>query len=132
MIYKIPLKLKSAYKDYIWGGEKLRSIYGKETNISSLAESWELSCHPDELSIIDGGEHEGKTLESYIKDMTENELKKAIEDNSVEALLNTVPSKKEMYFLMKLELSTLLAKEMSLPRFSRTAMLPTVFMTTAE
>ncbi len=45
-----PVKLKPAYKDYIWGGEKLRSIYGKETNIHPLAESWELSCHRDKHS----------------------------------------------------------------------------------
>ena len=63
-----PLKLKSAYKDYIWGGEKLRTQYGKNTDIAPLAESWELSCHPDGLSTIDGGEYDGKTLAEYIKE----------------------------------------------------------------
>ena len=63
-----PVKLKPAYKDYIWGGEKLRSIYGKDTDVFPLAESWELSCHKDGLSTIDDGEYDGKTLESYIKE----------------------------------------------------------------
>ena len=63
-----PLKLIAKYKDYIWGGVKLRSIYGKETDITPLAESWELSCHPDGLSIISGGEYDGKTLVTYIKE----------------------------------------------------------------
>ena len=62
------IKLKPTYKDYIWGGEKLRTIYGKDTAITPLAESWELSCQPDGLSTIDGGEYDGKTLESYIKE----------------------------------------------------------------
>lgn len=63
-----PIKLKPVYKDYIWGGEKLRSMYGKQSDKIPLAESWELSCHKDGLSTIDGGEYDGKTLESYIKD----------------------------------------------------------------
>ena len=63
-----PLKLKAVYKDYIWGGEKLRTKYGKNTDISPLAESWELSCHKDGLSTIDGGVYDGKTLEAYIKE----------------------------------------------------------------
>jgi len=63
-----PIKLKPVYKDYIWGGEKLRSLYGKESEKRPLAESWELSCHKDGQSSIVDGEYDGKTLESYIKD----------------------------------------------------------------
>lgn len=47
-------KLKSPVKDYIWGGTKLRDEYGKESENETIAESWELSCHHDGLSIIDG------------------------------------------------------------------------------
>ena len=63
-----PIRLSPAFKDYIWGGEKLRTNYGKKTDISPLAESWELSCHKDGLSIISGGMYDGKTLESYIRE----------------------------------------------------------------
>lgn len=62
-----PLKLTPAYKDYIWGGTKLKTKYGKKTDISPVAESWELSCHKDGLSIVDGGEFDGKTLASVIE-----------------------------------------------------------------
>lgn len=62
-----PLKLKAVYKNYIWGGEKLRTKYGKETDVTPLAESWELSVHPDGCSIIDGGKYDGKPLDWYIK-----------------------------------------------------------------
>ena len=63
-----PIKVIPAFKDYIWGGQKLRTVYGKPTDLSPLAESWELSCHPDGPSIITGGEHDGKTLETYIRE----------------------------------------------------------------
>ena len=62
-----PLKLTPAYKDYIWGGTKLKTKYGKKTDISPLAESWELSCHKDGLSIVSSGEFDGETLVSVIE-----------------------------------------------------------------
>ncbi len=62
-----PLKLTPTYKDYIWGGTKLKTEYGKKTDITPVAESWELSCHKDGLSTICGGEFDGKTLASVIE-----------------------------------------------------------------
>ncbi len=41
------VKLTPAYKSIIWGGDKLKREYGKETELSPLAESWELACHKD-------------------------------------------------------------------------------------
>ena len=63
-----PIKVNPAFKDYLWGGQKLRTVYGKKTDLSPLAESWELSCHPDGPSIIVNGGHAGKTLEAYIRE----------------------------------------------------------------
>ena len=40
-------KLRPAFKDYLWGGERLKEEYGKKTDMTPLAESWELSLHPD-------------------------------------------------------------------------------------
>ncbi|MCR5025201.1 MAG: class I mannose-6-phosphate isomerase, partial [Lachnospiraceae bacterium] len=59
-------KLKPACKDYLWGGERLKKEYGIEYDGDPLAEAWVLSCHPDGLSVIDSGEHKGKTLSEYI------------------------------------------------------------------
>ncbi len=39
-------------KDYIWGGNKLRTIFHKESDSDRIAESWELSCHPDGPSYL--------------------------------------------------------------------------------
>ena len=48
-----PFLLKPAIKDYIWGGTRLREEFGKESDLDRLAESWELSCHPDGEGFID-------------------------------------------------------------------------------
>lgn len=60
-------KLRPAIKDYIWGGTKLRDDFGKESDLSKLAESWELSCHKDGPSVIVGGECDGMTLRELIE-----------------------------------------------------------------
>jgi mannose-6-phosphate isomerase len=62
------LKLRPSYKDYIWGGHRLAEEYGKEYDGDVLAESWELSCHPDGPSTIVNGVHAGKTLQQYIEE----------------------------------------------------------------
>lgn len=61
-----PLILTAPIKDYIWGGTKLREQFGKESSLERLAESWELSCHKDGLSVIANGEFTGKTLPEYL------------------------------------------------------------------
>ncbi|MDD7218972.1 MAG: class I mannose-6-phosphate isomerase [Clostridia bacterium] len=60
------LKLKPSCKDYLWGGTRLKTEFGKEYDKEPLAESWELSCHPDGPSYIVNGEFAGKTLQEYI------------------------------------------------------------------
>lgn len=62
------LKLRPGYKDYIWGGHRLVDEYGKEYDGDILAESWELSCHPDGPSTIVNGAYAGRTLGQYIED----------------------------------------------------------------
>lgn len=61
------LKLIAPCKDYIWGGNRLREEYGKKLDSDKIAESWELSCHKDGQSVIDGGEFDGKTLSEFIE-----------------------------------------------------------------
>ena len=61
------LKLKPAFKDYIWGGTRLRDDFGKECDFDKVAESWELSCHKDGSSVVAEGEFAGLTLAEYIE-----------------------------------------------------------------
>lgn len=60
-------KLKPSFKDYLWGGTKLRTFFGKDCNFDKVAESWELSTHKDGLTIIETGKHKGETLLSYVE-----------------------------------------------------------------
>ena len=61
-----PLLLSPAFKDYIWGGNRLKRDWGKRTDMAPLAESWELSCHAAGPSVIAGGAYAGRTLREYL------------------------------------------------------------------
>ena len=60
-------RLTPAFKDYLWGGTKLRDVYHKPCDFDKVAESWELSTHPAGESKILGGEYDGLTLSQYIQ-----------------------------------------------------------------
>lgn len=64
-------KLEAVFKDYLWGGEKLRESYNKKTTCSPLAESWEISCHADGESIVRSGDYDGQTLSAVTKNTPE-------------------------------------------------------------
>ena len=159
------VKLKPIFKDYLWGGDRLKTQLNKQTDLDIVAESWEISTHKDGNSIVEQtneslseflkrnpdflGEninqlpilvkfidardslslqvhpdeqyaqiHEndhGKTEMWYImdcqpssfiyygvnKDLTKQQFKQAIEDNTVLSLLNKVYVKKGDYFLIE-------------------------------
>lgn len=61
------LKLKPVFKDYIWGGTRLKSDFGFESDFDKLAEGWMLSCHKDGKNTIDGGEYDGIALDEIIE-----------------------------------------------------------------
>lgn len=62
-----PVKLTPAIKDYLWGGRRLITDFGKETELDKAAESWELSTHPDGESVIASGAFAGVPLTEYIE-----------------------------------------------------------------
>lgn len=61
-------KLRPSCKDYLWGGSRLRTDYGIDSDLNPLAEAWVLSCHPDGPSYIVGGPEDGKTLAQYVEE----------------------------------------------------------------
>ena len=61
-----PVKLSPAFKDYLWGGTRLKTEYHKQSDLPIVAESWELSTHKDGQSTIADGPDAGLSLSAYI------------------------------------------------------------------
>ena len=61
-----PVKLSPVFKDYLWGGTRLKTEFSKQSDMTPLAESWELSAHKDGQSTVAEGEYAGLTLTAYL------------------------------------------------------------------
>ena len=62
------LRLTPAFKDYLWGGQKLRGEYGV-TELDRVSEAWVLSCHKDGESRVVGGEYDGMALSAVLEQL---------------------------------------------------------------
>lgn len=70
--------LKPALKDYLWGGNKLKTDFGFQSELEKVAEGWMLSCHKDGESVASSGKHKGKALSEIINE----EGKKILGENA--------------------------------------------------
>ncbi len=61
-----PLKFEPILKDKIWGGQKLKSLLNKNSNLPNLGESWEISDVEGDCSIVKNGSLEGQSLKHLL------------------------------------------------------------------
>jgi mannose-6-phosphate isomerase len=63
-----PLKFKPIYKDKIWGGTRLKTLFNKDFSpLPNCGESWELSGVPGNISVVANGFLAGNTLNELIE-----------------------------------------------------------------
>lgn len=53
------IKLKPDFKDIIWGGRRMKGLFGYDTALERIAEAWVVSAHPQGTSTVCGGEFDG-------------------------------------------------------------------------
>ncbi len=67
-----PVRLLPACKDYLWGGVRLRSLFGKQSAREPIAECWELSAHEAGQSRIAAGPYAGQSFGQYLEALGKN------------------------------------------------------------
>ncbi len=87
------IELLPVFKDYLWGGNKLRTHYKKDSTLEIVAESWELSTHPDGESII---KNTGQTLSDYIKEKGNQVLGTKCKVNDIPILIKLIDAKQSL------------------------------------
>lgn len=66
MLY--PLKFKPIYKERIWGGRKIETVFGKKLPAGEkIGESWELSGVDGDISVVANGRLKGNNLQELIE-----------------------------------------------------------------
>lgn len=74
-----PLKFKTIYKDKIWGGQKIKTYLHKEFgDLPNCGETWEISGVKSDVSVVDGGELNGRSLADLLEEYKDELVGKAV------------------------------------------------------
>ncbi|MGT2772318.1 mannose-6-phosphate isomerase, class I [Streptococcus marimammalium] len=58
-----PLFLESVMQEKIWGGSKLRDVFGYNIPSDQTGECWAISAHPNGISVVKNGQYAGQKLD---------------------------------------------------------------------
>jgi len=61
-ILPYPLTFRPEFRQYIWGGRRLGTLFQRIVPGGTVAESWEISGHLDSPTMVDSGPLKGQTL----------------------------------------------------------------------
>jgi mannose-6-phosphate isomerase len=64
-----PMTFAPVYKDYMWGGDAIPTLYHRDATVHPCAESWEITDRPDGMSVVKNGPLSGTTLRQLMDDM---------------------------------------------------------------
>ncbi|MBJ6369554.1 type I phosphomannose isomerase catalytic subunit [Snuella sedimenti] len=62
-----PIKFTPILKDKIWGGQKLKNLLNKESNLPNIGESWEISDVEGDTSVVSNGGLKGQSLKYLLE-----------------------------------------------------------------
>ncbi|MCL2528139.1 MAG: class I mannose-6-phosphate isomerase [Defluviitaleaceae bacterium] len=66
MVGQYPLVFSPIYKEMLWGGSRLNTLYNRLLPSNKTGESWDISCRPGEMGIIENGPAAGMAFDEYI------------------------------------------------------------------
>ena len=61
-----PLLLTPVYKDYIWGGDRIRDAFARKIDLDVCAESWEITDRPEGMGVVENGPSAGTSLHDLV------------------------------------------------------------------
>lgn len=64
-----PYLFEPIYKDYIWGGSRIRDAYHRQGAPTRCAESWEIADRPEGMSLVANGARKGHTLHQLVQEL---------------------------------------------------------------
>lgn len=59
-----PLFLKPVFQEKIWGGQKLKTVFGYDIPYDKTGECWAISAHPHGTCVVENGPYQGQKLDA--------------------------------------------------------------------
>ena len=64
-----PLTFEPVFRDYVWGGRNLATLFARKLPPGIVAESWEISGHPSSPTRVDNGAWRGTLLAEVLAEL---------------------------------------------------------------
>lgn len=64
-----PITFTPVLKDYVWGGRRFETLFGRSLPPGVVAESWEISAHSDGITLVDEGHYRDTSLVELHKEL---------------------------------------------------------------
>ena len=91
-----PIKLNPVFKEIVWGGERLKSDYGYESDLKNIAEAWVLTARNDGDNIVKNGQFSGESFTELIKNNPQFLGKKGEKYNEFPLLIKFIDAKSDL------------------------------------
>lgn len=82
-----PILFNPDFKERVWGGQKLKTLFGKEIPFEHTGESWEIACHDNGQSVANNGQFAGRTLQEILLEAGEDVVGEAFNEGDKFPLL---------------------------------------------
>jgi mannose-6-phosphate isomerase len=91
-----PFILEPAYKNYIWGGDRIPGRFHRDQPAGVYAESWELSDRPEGMSVVANGALKGQTLAELVTRFGKELMGHGIHSTSFPLLVKLIDAKERL------------------------------------
>ena len=91
-----PLLFAPIYKDYVWGGTRIPSLFARSGTPAVCAESWEISAHKDGMGVAENGEYAGMTLAELSSEFRESLLGTNCPDGKFPLLVKLIDARERL------------------------------------
>lgn len=91
-----PIKLNPIFKEIVWGGERLKSDYGYESDLNNIAEAWVLTARNDGDNTVKNGQFSGQSFAELIKNNPQFLGKKGEKYNEFPLLIKFIDAKSDL------------------------------------
>jgi len=91
-----PFRFTPIYKDLVWGGDRIPKKFNRNLPQGIYAESWEISCREDGMSVIENGSLKGTSLASLLKKAPKEILGTHVQGTNFPLLFKIIDAKKRL------------------------------------
>ncbi len=90
------IQFEPIYKEKIWGGRKLETVFGRKIPNGPIGESWEVSVYGNDISRAKNAQISGETFTELITKFPKQILGSAFESDSFPLLIKLIDAKEKL------------------------------------